>query len=931
VLFACALLGIVWRAAADGAQTNLWEAFAQVPARRAATNDWVQPGAFKTFRLHHETLRALLAGAPKESSRRAEESATRISLPMPDGTLADFRIVESPVMAPELAAKFPGIRTYLGQGIDDPQARVRFDLTPAGFHAQILSPRGAVYIDPYLRGETNIHAVYYKRDARRAAANFQCYAAASKAPVAQATARAAALTTPANSLRTYRLACAATAEYTQYFGGTVADGLAAIVTAINRVDGVYEAELAIRMVLVSNEDLIIYTNTATEPYSDSDAYSLLGQNQANLDAVIGDTNYDIGHVFGTGAGGLSLVGVVGVTGFKAQSETGVFPPTGDPFYIDYVSHEMGHEFGAMHPFNSTEDACGGGNRNASTAYEPGSGSTIMSYAGICGTDDLQSNCDPYFHSESLEEINDYIGNGAGNACAALSELTNSTPTVSAGPAYTIPVGTPFTLTATGSDADGDALTYCWEERDLGPAETLTAPDNGISPLFRSWLPTNGPLRTFPRWSDILNNTQTPGEQLPTTSRTLNFRVTARDVGVSGGCTASSDTQVTVTSNAGPFVVTSPVTPVAWSNSATVTWSVAGTAASPVNAATVNILLSIDGGNTYPIVLATNVPNDGSQIVSLPNLSTAMARIQIQASSNIFFAVSPVDFTIQPFAPLVAVGQSVSAPVVRVGSNVTYTVSLTNLGPYVVRKATVTDVLSPGVTLVAASASLGTWTYTNGTVSWALRNITGESCAELMLTVEADTAGAITNIVSATSDPDTNVLVINASEGVPELAPIADQTVHAGAMLLLTNTASEAGLPAGDLVFSLDPGAPAGASINPVSGLLTWCTTAANANTTNQITVRLTDSTTPGLSAAQSFTVTVLSAPVMQPLVSAQSMMTVSWSAIAGQNYWVQYKTALTDSAWTNLAEVSATSSSASYQEPIAPCGQRFYRVVAAGN
>jgi hypothetical protein len=817
----CALIAALSARAQNLPDTNLWQSVEQGVQSRLPSETWIRPDVFRSFYLQHSRLRPLLGRAPKESSQAVASSGAIISLPMPDGTQARFRFVESPVMPPALAARFPEIKTYLGRGIDDPAATVRFDLTPAGFHAQILSPRGAVYVEPYLRGNTNLHAVYARRNYHPAAADFQCRTdgAATTATVSSMSAQSTPLAVSTGNLRTYRLACATTAEYTAYFGGTVSAGLAAMVTAINRVSGVYESELGIRLVLVANNDLIVYTNASAQPYSNSNPTSLLMQNQANLDAVIGSVNYDIGHVLSTAGGGLAGIGVACIAGLKAEGETGTYPPVGDAFYIDYVAHEIGHQLGASHSFNSSANGCGYGNRCAASAYEPGSGSTIMSYAGICSTDNLQSHSGAYFHSASLEQILGFTTAGAGNVSSAVSATGNGAPTVNAGPGYTIPMGTPFTLTATGSDPDGDPLTYCWEERDLGPSITLSAPDNGSSPLFRSFNPTTSPARTFPQLSDILNQTMTPGEMLPTTSRTMNFRVTARDNHPTGGATAASDMQVTVTSNAGPFVVTSPATTATLSGAQTIAWNVAGTTNAPVKAASVTILLSTNGGLSFPIVLASNAPNSGASTVLLPLVTASAARIKVQSADNIFFAISPASFSIVPAA--------------------------------------------------------------------------------------------------------------NPTNYPPTLAVIADRTIHAGCVLTVTNSATDPAVPSHPLTFSLNPGAPPGASINPITGVLSWATTAANASTTNTITVRVTQASSPNLSDVKSFTVIVAPPPELQPLRASNGVAQLAWNAVAGQTYRIQYKPALAAANWTNLApDITATGSIVSVTDAIGSAPQRYYRILA---
>ena len=615
-------------------------------------------------------LRAALATAPPETRAAAP---LVLALPLPDGSTARFALREASIMAPGLAAKFPQIKTYAGVGLDDASASVRLDLTPLGFHAQVLTAGGnSFYIDPARPGDTDHYLSFYRRDMNRATAGplrpcgFAPTLAARKVLAARlrTAGRPAAAQATGAQLRTYRLALANTPEYALTKGNTTTGVVAAEVTTINRVVGVYEKELAVRLVLIANNNLLVFLSATGQrppvPYDNNDGAAMLGQNQTNVDQIIGVPNYDIGHVFSTGGGGIASLGSVCDPTQKAQGVTGSPNPVGDAFDIDYVAHEMGHQFGGNHPFNGEGSNCGGGNRNAATAWEPGSGSTIMAYAGICGSaDDLQANSDPYFHTGSYEEIQAFIGT---TTCGAASATGNTAPVVTA-PAggKTLPIGTPFKLTATATDAQNDPLTYSWEELDLGPAaapRALQVAGQNV-PLFRSFVPSATGTRYFPRLSDLVRNTTVIGERLPTVNRSLNFRCTARDqhngtVGMIGGVDYSALVTLGVSSTSGPFVVTAPNTAVSWVGGAaqTVTWNVAGTTNAPVSCATVNLRLSLDGGLTYPTTLATGVPNNGSAVVVAPSPTSnqTLARIMVEAADNYFFDISNANFTITTPAP-----------------------------------------------------------------------------------------------------------------------------------------------------------------------------------------------------------------------------------------------------------------------------------------
>lgn len=602
------------------------------------------PRSYQRVRINKAALTQLLRQAPMEFSEAAAKTKLVMTIPMPDGTFARFGIEESPIMEPALAERFPEVKTYQGQGIDDPTATTRFDWTPTGFHAIVLSASGTVYVDPHNKSDID-YISYYKRDFHRDSEDFNCLvheSNAGHAPLSNGIVPNVVIN--GGTLHTYRLAVAATGEYTAFQGGTVALALAAINTTMNRVNGIYQREISVRMVLVANETNIIYTNAMTDPYTNGTPATMMAENQTSLDMVIGDANYDIGHVFGTNSGGMASIAVVCSTGNKARGVTGSAAPVGDAFDVDFVAHEMGHQFGGNHPFNGTTGACGNaGQRIASAAYEPGSGSTIMGYAGICGAENLQANSNDYFHVKNLEEIVAFIN---GNACDTETPNGNIPPTINAGANFTVPISTPFTLTATGSDANGDALTFAWEEYDLG-TQSPPNTDDGSRPIFRSFNPTVSSARTFPKLSDILNNTSTFGESLPTTTRTMNFQVTARDNRAGGGGVNSAIMQVNVTNSSGPFTVTQPNTALVWTtgSSQTVTWNVANTTAGPVSCANVKISLSTDGGNTFPTVLDASTPNDGTDTITVPNLPSTTARVKVEAVGNIFFDLSNTNFIV----------------------------------------------------------------------------------------------------------------------------------------------------------------------------------------------------------------------------------------------------------------------------------------------
>jgi hypothetical protein len=620
------------------------------------------PQKYQTFHVSAETLKNLLFSAPSEDQVNLRNSPVIIDLPLPDGTIQRFKVVQAAIMAPELAAQFPNIKTFNITGVDDPQANGKLDWNDFGFHGMIRKPSGDVFIDPYSRNNTSDYISYYTTDFKKDTRDIlpevgvRVNGQLKKKDGLGATERKAmAMICSGNQLRKYRLAVACTGEYAQAATGkispTTSEILSAVTTTMNRVDGIYETEAAIRLVLVANETSILFNNPSSDPFDgNDDADILIDESQTQVTKIIGSANFDIGHTFSTGAGGKAALGCVCDNNTKAQGVTGKSKPVGDPYDVDYVAHEFGHQFSGNHTFAADTDNCEPINGSPDTAVEPGSGVTIMAYAGICGAvNDLDPHSIPYFHTISFDEIMDYSNASTGNNCPAKTSTGNNAPTVTTPASFTIPFSTPFTLAGSANDPDGDSLTYSWEEVDANYGHDW---NSGSKPFFRSYNPVISPSRTFPLPSIVLAGPAayqaTKGEYLPSNAQTLKFRLTARDNKMGGGGVCYGSTSVIV-ANTGPFQVSYPsATSITWpgSSSQTVTWDVNKTNTSPVNCTNVNILISLDNGATYTVVLA-NTPNDGAQAIAVPNVSVTKntCRIKVEAAGNIFFDISDNNFTI----------------------------------------------------------------------------------------------------------------------------------------------------------------------------------------------------------------------------------------------------------------------------------------------
>jgi hypothetical protein len=565
-----------------------------------------------------------------------------LSIPLPDGSVASYQFSRTSVMPDELARKYPEIQEFLAFDVNNPSNKGSFDITPQGFHGMFHHDGRWVFIDPENRNDIGNYVAYYGSDALPMDSRQLDEVLDREFLSADITADSILSNRPiiGTELRTYRLALAAAAEYTQIQGGKT-NALAAMVTLLGRVNTVYKKDLSIQFELVANNDDLVYTNSSTDPYNNSVNDATI--NATHLPTVVANSDFDIGHVLNTSNGGVAQLAGVCQNRNKSIGVTGKSNPTGDAFYIDFVAHELGHQLGANHTFNGTAVNCGGrSNRSGTTAWEPGSGSTIMGYAGICGSQNLQPNSDAYFHTGSIEEILSTVSTAG---CGVVTTIQNIIPTVDAGADFTIPANTPFKLTGSGSDTDGDVLTYTWEQFDLGTASSgvSTMVDDGSRPLFRSVEPSASPERYFPNLVDYSSGTLQIGEVMPTTNRELNFRLTARD---GKGGVATDEMVVTVSTAASALKITAPTSGADLQPDATtvITWegdsSLAG-------CASVDILISENGDENFDVAIAQSTPNDGEFGYTVSSTTTSDSVIMLSCSASGLFALSSGGVTAIP--------------------------------------------------------------------------------------------------------------------------------------------------------------------------------------------------------------------------------------------------------------------------------------------
>lgn len=646
------------------ADNSIWQDIKSV-SNKSVESDMQPYQKARMLKLSLNTMAYALEAMAREnlSYRFATvESSRNIALPLPDGSMIEVELVYESLLENSLKTAYPAMKTYRVL----PSAEIVsgiIDMTSQGFHAMLQTSKGkTIFIDP-VKNKENTYVSFYKDDQRKHSnENYSCGVNKKnpltglyfkenkeelKQSLAQSQAQSIKKSASSEGLLVYRIAIAATGEYTEKHGGTVEGALAAMVTTLSRINQVFEKDLGIHLSLVANNDAIIYTDADSDPYSGNPSDSnyskeLMKQNQSNLDAVIGSANYDIGHLFSTRGGGLASIAGICNQDKKGQGVSGISNPINDTFNLDFVAHELGHQLGATHTFNGNQGLCAGATRTSETAFEPGSGSSLMSYAGYCAADNLQSKTDAMFHIGSIQQIRALARTSEGN-CGLLRHSLNRPPIVKAGKNYVIPTRTPFELTGKATDPDADTLVYSWEQLDAGESSQANE-DKGDNALFRLYMPSNSVTRSFPSLESLINHKVVRGEKLPEKQRKLNFSFVAQD---NHHVAQSDDMVVEVYPTKTRFSLYLPRSQYSRGDTHKILWNVGGTNESPIRCDNVNISLSTDGGYNFPVILEENVPNTGVVWLTIPATMplSKSARFKINCSNNIFYAISYRNFEV----------------------------------------------------------------------------------------------------------------------------------------------------------------------------------------------------------------------------------------------------------------------------------------------
>ncbi len=620
------------------AQNSLWTVLEADNFDASGENIKTQATEYALLQLDGRALQAQLANAPHESSTSLGESAQSIKLPLPDGTWDEFHYHAYDAIDPAALSRFPLLQAYKGVSKTTGNT-VRFDFAYNGFNAYINTAQGEVFIERHVEDSRKYYASFYGSMIPNYLTDVIACQAHDDDVVAETAPHGHTRLLPTYPLRTYRLAVTTTGEWARALGGGTVEGtISEILNVTNRINTAMERDFAIRLVLISNNDLCIFLDGNDDPFNNGDAGDLMSKSTGVLNTAVGAGAYDIGHAFGTNTGGVAQLGSV-CRANKGAGSSSTFGAYRTTRFFHIVAHEMGHMLTATHTFNW----CEGENETGATAYEPGSGSTIMSYAGAsnCENRYIQNVSDPYYHSNSIERVVNFIRNDAGSTCGTDTEHENTAPVAMHDyeDGFFIPIGTPFYLEGSGVDAEDDDLTYCWEQFDLGPLSQLGSPV-GNAPLFRSFPPSEESVRVFPELNKILFGATNFNETLPTTSRDMTFRLTVRDNNPEAGLVDFTEVSFKSTASAGPFEVSTPLNNevLEIGDFYELIWAVSNTDQAPVNCQSVNVYYATNGID-FEEELASDVPNNGRLFIPVPADASTGARIAIEAADNIFFNIS----------------------------------------------------------------------------------------------------------------------------------------------------------------------------------------------------------------------------------------------------------------------------------------------------